>query len=101
MTRRYPHRATITWFGESIKDEATGIFQSAELIEKPVKCRFEAAGSSQYSNPNGDALLKYGYKVWLPNLDFEIPKQADIVRDGVSMSITRVEPYQNHVVLWL
>ena len=102
MVKRYPHTATLRWFTEPTKNDADGVETEGQLVEHPdLKCRFESAGNSVYRSSGGDTALVYGYKVFLPVLDFEIPVTATIIKGVSEMSITRIDTNQKNTVLWL
>lgn len=102
MLKRYPHKATLKWNTEPTKDGISGIVTEGQAIEhEDIPCRFEPAGNSVYSSSGGNTELIYGYKVLLPNQLFVIPDTATISRNGVDMSIARVDPMQKNTVLWL
>ena len=102
MLERYPHKADLKWFTDPTKDDISGIETEGQPIEhEDIPCRFEPAGNSVYKSMGGDTQLVYGYKVLLPPQSFDIPGSATISRNGVEMSIARVDPMQKNIVLWL
>ncbi len=101
MVKRYPHSALIRWFPSPSKDDVTGIETDGQPVEHPVQCRFEPAGNSVYKSIGGNTELVYGYKVFLPVLDYEIPPTAVIIKAGKEMDIARVDTNQKNTVLWL
>lgn len=101
MLKKHPHTATLRWRPAPTTDPATGLKTESPAVEQPVECRFSPAGDSEFSAADGNAKLKYGYKVYLDPLDFEIPENAVIEWNGEEMSITRVDPLQMGTVLWL
>lgn len=102
MLKRYPHKADLKWFTDPTKDSNSGIETEGQaIVHEDVSCRFEPAGNSVYRSSGGNTELIYGYKVLLPNQKFDIPDTATISRNGVEMSIARVDPMQKNTVLWL
>jgi len=102
MVKRYPHTATLKWFTDPTKNDISGIeTEGQEVTKENLQCRFESAGNSVYRSTGGDTQLTYGYKVFLPVLDFTIPATAMIVKAGVEMSITRIDANQKNTILWL
>jgi hypothetical protein len=102
MLKRYPHKADLKWFTDTTKNEVSGIVTEGQaIVHKDIACRFEPAGNSVYKSMGGDTALIYGYKVIMPNQEFIIPDTATISRNGVDMSIARVDPMQKNIVLWL
>jgi hypothetical protein len=101
MLKKHPHKAIIQWFPEPTVDPVTGIKTDGQPVKYPVECSFQPAGNSEYNSVNGNTTLKYGYKVFMDPVDFAIPKNAEIIWNDVKMDISRVDPYQKGVVLWL
>ena len=101
MVKRYPHSATIRWVTEPSKNDVSGVHSEGQPTDKSVDCRFEPAGKSVYKSSGGDTELVFGYKVFLPVLDFTIPSTAVIIKAGVEMAIARVDVNQKNTVLWL
>ena len=100
MLKRYPHTATIRYYGEPVKDD-NGIYTESTATDKEVTCRFEPAGDSVYNAQGGITELAFGFKVYLPLQSFTIPSKATIIKDSVEMPISRVDVYQRHIVLWV
>ena len=101
MFTRYPHDAVLKWYTEPTPDPVTGIKTEGQPTNKPVKCRFEPVGKADYQAMNGHVELHYGYKVFLPLQSFDIPENATITRGTIEMTIARIDPMQNNVVLRL
>ena len=101
MLRKRPHKAVLQWKPDPTTDPATGLKTESPAVEQPVECRFAPAGDSEFSAADGNSQLKYGFKVYLDPLEFEIPENAVIVWEGKEYSITRIDPLQMGTVLWL
>jgi hypothetical protein len=101
MIHKRPHNAVIKWKPAPTADPATGLKSESPAVEHPVKCRFAPAGNGEFTAADGNSQLKYGFKVYLDPLEFEIPENAVIVWLGDEYSITRVDPLQMGTLLWL
>ena len=101
MLQKRPHKAIIQWKPEPTPDPASGIKTDGQPVKHDVECRFVSAGDAEYNSGNGNAHLKYGYKVYMDPQPFEIPKNAEIVWNDVKMDISRVDPLQKVTIIWL